>query len=98
LNNFGLLRRSCCSSLYLDHLFKEEEMKRTRESRTEWSPEIELNSRDNCDQLLKAPRADGVGNRYKFPEANRKIIEKRKDKRIVAKPEPTSSQLLDTML
>jgi hypothetical protein len=92
-----MLKRSCFSSLYLDHLFTEE-MKRTRESRTEWSAEIQLNSRDNCDQLLKAPRADGVGNRYKFLEANRKIIAKRKDKRIVAKPEPTSSQLLDTVL
>ncbi len=47
---------------------------------------------------MKASIADGVGNRYKFQEANRKIIAKRKDKRIVAKPEPTSSQLLDTVL
>ena len=73
-------------------------MKRTRESRTEWSAEIQLNSRDNCDPLLKAPRADGVGNRFKFPEANRKVIAKRKEKLIVAKPELTSSQLLDTLL
>jgi hypothetical protein len=50
-------------------------MKTTRESRTEWSAEIELNSRD---QLLKALRADGSGTDKNFQQQKENLLQKEK--------------------